>query len=146
MKKKFNTIFKYFCLVCYIIAAIVLIAESSYNGDKSASHSNAVGGAIANNLNELKGDTSKVILPEEVIIKNKIDKAYVYDTYKLEIEILPSNSTYQSLSFSSSDSNIIKVSRNGVLSFKDIGTATITVSFTGNNKYIRYRIPILQWW
>jgi VanZ family protein len=127
MKKKFNTIFKYFCLVCYIIAAIVLIAESSYNGDKSASHSNAVGGAIANNLNELKGDTSKVILPEEVIIKNKIDKAYVYDTYKLEIEILPSNSTYQSLSFSSSDSNIINVSRDGVLSFKDIGTATITV-------------------
>ena len=120
-------IFKYVCLVGYILAVIVLIAESSYNGDKSASHSNAVGGVIANNLNELKGDTSKVINPTEVRINNKIADAYLNDTYKLEVETIPSNATYQSLTYTSSDSSVVSVNKNGVLKFKSLGTATITV-------------------
>ena len=63
---KFN-VFRFLCLIAYIGCAGVLIFESSLDGQNSAAHSNAVGGAIQDVVNNLGGDGTTMVIPESVI-------------------------------------------------------------------------------
>lgn len=129
MKKNYNkfSIFRLICLVCYVICAGVLIIESCINGTDSATHSNAIGNTIAGIVNDLGGDKSVVINPETLTITNKIDTADIGDTYQLNTETYPEDSTYKSIIYKSSDNSIASINEEGKVSFLKEGKVILTV-------------------
>ena len=132
IKQKKATVPAIISLICYIICIIVLLVEASMDGPSSSSQSNAVGGTLANFLNEIKGDQTVAIEATDLNIKNKITTANVGDKHTLTIETLPKDSTYQSVIYKSSDSNIASISNEGVISFKKAGKVVIEAI---NEKY-----------
>ena len=68
---KKGKLFKFICLIAYVLCAIVLIVESCLNGKISAGQSDAVGGGLAEIFNGIGGDQTKAIEPEKLIVKNK---------------------------------------------------------------------------
>ena len=112
-KTKFQ-IFRFLCFIAYLGCIFVLVFEASLNGKLSANQSNAVGGTIANTFNDLSGDQTVAVLPEEIVVSNKISEANVGDSYQLQTQTLPENSTYKSVVYSSSNES---VASSGILSF-----------------------------
>ena len=125
-------IFRFLCLIAYIICAIVLIVESSMNGKNSSAHSTAVGGTIADIINDFKGDQTVAVTPKSLKITNKIEEGYVGKTYKLETKTLPEEATYKQTVFTSSNNQIASIDETGVITFLLPGEVTITAS---NAKY-----------
>ncbi len=130
--KRKHTIATYICLVIYIMCIIVLIVEASMNGTVSANQSNAVGGTLANFFNDVKGDQTVAVVPTDLNIKNKITTGYVGDTYKLEVESLPKDTTYKSVIYKSSNDRVASINNEGVITFVNQGHATIEAI---NEKY-----------
>ena len=113
-------------LVLYIIEIIILMVEAAIPGDKSAQQSNAVGNTLADFFNDVEGDQTVAITPDSLSILNKIDKGFVGEEYQLIYETLPEDSTYKSTVFSSSNKNVATINEDGVISFLNIGTVTIS--------------------
>ena len=130
--KKGLKVFRLLCLIAYIICAIVLIVESSMNGKNSSAHSTAVGGTIADIINDFKGDQTVAVTPKSLKITNKIEVGYVGKTYKLETKTLPEEATYKQTVFSSSNNQIATIDPTGEISFLLPGEVTITAQ---NAKY-----------
>ncbi|MBE7088347.1 MAG: hypothetical protein E7370_02325 [Clostridiales bacterium] len=126
-KTKFQ-IFRFLCFIAYLGCIFVLVFEASLNGKLSANQSNAVGGTIANTFNDLSGDQTVAVLPEEIVVSNKISEANVGDSYQLQTQTLPENSTYKSVVYSSSNESVATVSSSGLIEFLSAGEATITAS------------------
>lgn len=129
MKKKIDKImfFKIIFLLGYFLCIVVLLTESSLNGTTSASHSDTVGGGIADMVNKFTGDQTEVIALEKVVINNKINEAKVDEVYKLEIDLFPINATNKSLIYQSSNPLIASISSNGEIKFLDVGEVTFNV-------------------
>ena len=72
MNNKKPQIFRFLCLIAYIICVVVLIVESCMNGTNSSTHSTAVGGTIADFINDFKGDQTVAVSPTSLKINNKI--------------------------------------------------------------------------
>jgi uncharacterized protein YjdB len=72
-------------------------------------------------------------IPTEIIIENATLDMKVNDVADPVVSIMPSNAG--NLSFMVSDSDVILVNGSGVITAVGEGTATVTVSFMGNDKY-----------
>ena len=69
MFDKFNPkrkIFLILSLIAYIGCMLILIVEAAMPGNISSDQSNAIGGGIADIVNENAGDQSEIILPTSV--------------------------------------------------------------------------------
>ena len=125
--RKFK-IFRLLCLIAYLGCVAVLIFESALDSKASSSQSNAVGGGIANIFNDLSGDKTIAKAPESVNITNKTTNVFhPGETYKLNYEAMPVDSTYKSYIFTSSNENIAEVDHTGLVKFKSEGFVTITI-------------------
>ncbi len=120
-------IFRYLCLFFYLLCIIVLIVESCMDGKSSAKQSNAIGGGIADIVNDIGGDQTVVINPTKVEVNNKIDTATVFSSYQLYSTIYPANATYKSLIYESSDESIASISSTGQINFLNVGEVTFTI-------------------
>ena len=143
-KKKLRIKFRFLCLIAYIMASLVLIAEASMNGKLSSSQSNAVGGTIADIVNGTAQDQTQVVLPESLIINNKeaFSLTYVGDELKLDTTILPENSTYKEKRYVSLNPDIASVTNDGVVTFLKEGSATLEVINT-KNEAIRDSVSVV---
>ena len=132
MKKKLKfskfKLFRFLCLIAYILCSAVLIVESAMDGKSSAAQSNAVGGTIAGIVNTVGGDDSKKVLPTSLSIDNEIEQGYVGDTYQLKATTLPEDATFKSVEYLSSNESVASISNEGLISFIKAGTTTITAS------------------
>ena len=130
MKKKLTKfkIFRFLCLLAYIVCAGVLIFESSMDGTSSAAQSNAVGGAIKDVVNNVAGDDTKMVVPTNLTIDNKVEEGYVGDNFKLEVTTLPENASYKATDFKSSNEEIATISYDGTISFLKAGSVTFTAT------------------
>ena len=138
-KRKIRIKFRFLCLVAYILASLVLIAEASMNGKLSSSQSNAVGGTIADIVNGTAQDQTQAVLPESLIINNKnsFSLGYVGDEIKLDSTTLPENSTYKEKRYVSSNPDVASVSVT-VYAPSDI---PIMLSRVSGSAYPLYDIP-----
>ena len=132
-KKKLLKIFIYLCLLGYIGLTAFLIYHSSLDGGSSSNASGQVGGEIADIIDQGQ-DKTKLKEPKSVFIKNPITEAKIGDSHTLEVEITPADSSYKSLTFTSSDSNIATVNKSGTIKFLSKGTVVISVCSTDFNK------------
>ena len=130
MDKKINRfkLFRFICLICYVICIAVLIIESCMDGDASSKQSDAVGGSLANIVNDIGGDQTVVVNPKEIKITNKIEVAKVNETYQLEVEILPENTTNKSILYTSSNEYIASITPDGKITFLKEGEVIITAT------------------
>ena len=124
---KKGKLFKFICLIAYVLCAIVLIVESCLNGKISAGQSDAVGGGLAEIFNGIGGDQTKAIEPEKLIVKNKIDEVYIGDTQEIQYEILPNNATYKAVRYVSTNENVATISNDGIISYLGEGITNIKV-------------------
>lgn len=134
-KRKFFS-FKILCLIGYICCVVVLIFESCMDGNASANQSNALGGSIAGIVNDIGGDKSVIVKPTKINIKNKIDSAIVDETYQLDVEILPIDTTNKSIIYQSSNDDIASISPSGLISFNKNGIVTFSVISAEDNTLI----------
>ncbi|WP_296887963.1 Ig-like domain-containing protein [uncultured Methanobrevibacter sp.] len=73
-------------------------------------------------------------IPTEILIQNKTLDMVIDDVADPVVSLMPSNAG--NLSFKVSDTNIILVNGHGSVMAIGEGTATVTVSFDGNDKYL----------
>ena len=66
-----------------------------------------------------------------VSFKNNNTKMSLNEKGLLQVEVYPANSEYTTISYRSSNENIVSVSNHGVIQAKKVGTATITVTIDG---------------
>lgn len=124
--KKYH-IMRILFLIAYIGCMIVLIVESLTPGKQSAKKSNAVGNVIGGFINDLGGDQAKEIDATSCSIKT-VDNRRVFsvgESINLNVETLPADSTHKSYTYTTSDSNIATVSKNGTVVFKESGEVVI---------------------
>ena len=129
-KMKFNKkyhIMRILFLIAYIGCLIVLTVESLTPGKKSAQKSNAVGNVIGGFINDLGGDQAKEIEATSCSIKTVSNKRVfsVGEIISLDVETLPKDSTHKSYIYTTSDSNIATVSKNGTVTFLESGEVVI---------------------
>ena len=84
---------------------------------------------------------STIIQPTSVVIYGLENTLVVGGTSKILFDVLPSNATNKTVSWSSSDPSIASVDANNVITGHKAGTCTITVS-TNNNLTARYDITV----
>lgn len=130
MKKK---IFKYICLVLYIICSTLIIVHSSFNGNVSSNESNKVVNIFSYVLNKITRENNVYIDVTDIELNTSLDKMYLGEKVTLDLNVLPSDASNKSLSFSSSDNSIASISSNGTLEFNSLGECDITITSKANN-------------
>lgn len=132
-KNKNNRVLKIFVLIAYIFCTLVLIVEAAFNGQTSSIQSNLIGDIIADVVNGVSKDQTKVIYPEDISIEGLDNQnGFVGDELQLNVTTLPENTSYKQKIFSSSNESIATVSPTGVVSFYSQGSVEITVKNTYN--------------
>lgn len=129
-KPKILRIFAYLCLIGYICLALFLIYQAILDGERSSQTSNTVGDEI-NDIIDDGGDKTKLVKPTNLIITNPISMINVGDDYKLDVDILPVNSSYKSLIYTSSDESVASVNSDGKVEFHQKGSVILKVSIKG---------------
>ena len=105
----------------------ILIFEAATPGKQSANQSTAVGTQIASIINEHETN-DKDVEPTSVSIKNPVASLKVGDTYLLETEVLPEDTTFPALSFASSVETVARISGDGLITALSAGSTTISAS------------------
>lgn len=114
--------------ICYLIASLVLIVEAAMPGDVSSGQSNAVGGQIADIINDIGGDQSEIIEIESLKVNNTQKDFNIGDEVYFDVSVSPSNTTFPTLTYSSSDTKIATVNEEGLIKFLSAGNVTITAT------------------
>lgn len=99
-------------------AGIATITAKTADGNKTATTTVTVSPAV--------------ILPTAVSVSPKTSDVVVGATGKLSTSITPATSTDKTVTWTSSDSNIVSIDANGNYTAKAVGTATITVKTVNN--------------
>lgn len=129
MKKK---IFKYICLILYIICSTLIIVHSSFNGNASSNESNKVVNIFSYVLNKITRENNVYIDATDIELNTSLDKMYLGEKVTLDLNVLPSDASNKSLSFSSSDDSVASISSNGTLEFNSLGECDITITSNAN--------------
>ena len=127
-RQKEKKIFNIINLILYIACCLVLIVESSMNGSISRGQSDVVGGVIADTINGIVGDQNDIIAPTEAKVTNPINEILVGEFYTFSVETTPSNATYKSYIYESSNLEIATIDGNGKAYFKSPGSVTFNIS------------------
>lgn len=128
-------IFRILLTLSYLFCIGLLVVESALPGDISAGQSNAVGGTIADIINQNKGDQYEEVKPTSILWNDSVkDTMFVSHQQTLSYTIEPKDCTYQSVSFQTDRPDILEVSASGVITAKKSGDAIITVSVQGFEK------------
>lgn len=142
--------FKITLLVLYILIVVVLLYEAIIPGDVSSAQHSFIKKVI-NNISKIF-IKKKIINPTEIKVNNDLKETYyTNETLTLDIDVLPSNSSYKTLSFSSSDTHILDVSSSGIITFKNEGVASVIIKQkegelekTIDFKVLEYVEPIIE--
>ncbi|MBP5445943.1 MAG: VanZ family protein [Acholeplasmatales bacterium] len=118
--------FKIFLLAFYIFIALLLIYEAALPSNVSAKQ-NKFFKNIINNISKIF-IRNKVIKASDITINNKIEESYFIDDYiTLDLSITPSNSSYKSLTYSSTNTDILTVDDFGNVTFISEGVAKVII-------------------
>ncbi len=136
--------FKITLLVFYVLIVVILIYEAAIPGDISSKQHNFIK-KIINNISKIF-IKEKIINANEIVVKNSFkDNYYTNETLTLDLEVLPNKASYKTLTFTSSNTNILEVSSGGVVTFKSEGTANITIKQVESNIEKTITLNVLEY-
>lgn len=131
-KTRFQRIFSVLLTLSYIFCIGLLIVESALPGNISSGQSNAVGGTIADIINQNKGDQYKEVQPTAIHFQTDLlSEMEVSQTQQLNYIIEPKDCTFQSVLFQTSNPEVLEISPTGLLTAKKEGKAEISISVNG---------------
>ena len=139
LKKFFNKKRVIICFIIYLLITAFIFAQSLASGSKSAETSDLVGGFLSSavsfitggKVNLEDGDKTEGLYPESISITGAPARLVIGKTYTVNATLNPLGSyPLSKLSYSSSDSSILKVSQNGTLTPLSSGACSITVTDT----------------
>ena len=117
---------KIIMLIFYVLIVLVLLYEAIIPGKVSAKQ-HSFFKKVINDISKVF-IKNKTIKPNELKINNSFkDKYYTNETLLLDIEVLPSNASYKTLTFTSSNTNILDVDSSGLITFKSEGNASVSI-------------------
>ncbi len=113
-------------LIFYILIVLVLIYQAAIPGSVSTAQHKFIK-KIINNISKIF-IKEKIINASEIKINNSLkENYYTNETLSLDLEVLPSNASYKTLTFTSSDTNILEVDESGLITFKNDGSASVLI-------------------
>ena len=140
----FKLIVKSGIILAYVGLIIILIVQALTPGSESSNISNNVGDKLNDVATEIQKPEAEIFDVESVKIKSITigGKALDFDDVSITVgqsamidgKVAPENANNQSLVFSSSDDNILRVYANGKITAKAAGEAMITVSSAENEQ------------
>lgn len=141
-RRIFKRLIEIIIVTLYIIAVGVLMAQALKPGTQSSDISHEVGDKLDEIITDIQKPETTVINVDSVKILSVtvLGKKYTTDEVEMPIgnsgtikaEATPSDATNKSLSYSSSDENIVYVYPDGKISAKAVGTAIVTVASVEN--------------
>ena len=118
--------FKIFMLILYVLIALILIYEAAIPGNVS-SKQHAFFKKMINNISKMF-IKNKVVNPTDIKLNNELkDKYYTNETLTLDIEVIPTNSSYKTLTFTSLNKDILDIDESGLITFISEGIGSIKV-------------------
>jgi kumamolisin len=122
---------------------IVSGSNGDFNAGTGYDNCTGLGSIIGNLLNTAFGAVENINIPViSVTLTLRILTLKFNTPYQLTANVLPTNATNKSLTWSSSNSRIVSVSSSGLIVGRSIGTATITVRSVDGNKTSTIRVTI----
>lgn len=106
-------------------------SSASSSSNSSSSKSNSSSSTSSNS--ETNSTITSTVLAIEVKINETVKQIKIGESKSLSATITPSDTTDKTITWKSSDENIVTVDENGLILAKEEGTAIITAS-TSNNK------------
>ena len=122
MEKKSKRVFKIIVTSLFTFLSAVIIFESCLDGETSAKQSKFIANTIEKVL--LKINPPKKVEVKDIEINNTQTNYPTNYSFKLDYSIFPSEATDHSVSFESSNSNIVSISNDGVVNIKNITSNT----------------------
>jgi kumamolisin len=118
-------------------------SNGAFNAGIGYDNCTGLGSIIGNLLNTAFGGVENInISVMSVTLTLRTLVIRFNNPYQLSVNVLPTNATNKSLTWSSSNSRIVSVSSSGLIVGRSIGTATITVRSVDGNKSSSIRITI----
>jgi len=138
-------------LIFYILIVLVLIYEAAIPGNVSTAQHNFIK-KIINNISKIF-IKEKIINASDIKINNSLkENYYTNETISLDLEVLPSNASYKTLTFTSSNTDVLDIDSSGSITFKGEGVATIKIEQKEskiekiiNFNVIEYVPPIIEY-
>lgn len=131
MKKR--NIFKYICLVLYIICSTLIIVHASLNGTTSSNESNKVVNIFSSILNKVTKENNVYIDVNKIELNSSLENTYLGENIKLDLNVLPSEASNKSLTYVSSNPSIASVDSHGNVTFNSIGECEIKATSKANS-------------
>lgn len=135
-KSKFVKALIILFLAGYLGAAGVLIYEAATPGNESADKSSRVGDEIASVINSIGEPSNPLIEPTKLTIKNKIESAKIGDTYQIETEIEPDDTSFLNVVYEVDHPELAALSDTGFITFLKEGDVTFT-AYSGYNEALK---------
>lgn len=118
-------------------------SNGAFNAGTGYDNCTGLGSIIGNLLNTVFGGVENINIPvQSVSLTLRTLTLKFNNPYQLSVNILPTNATNKSLTWSSSNNRIVTVSNTGLIRGISIGTATITVRSVNGNKTSTIRVTI----
>lgn len=122
MEKKSKRVLKIIVTSLFTFLSAVIIFESCLDGETSAKQSKFIANTIEKVL--LKINPPKKVEVKDIEINNTQTNYPTNYSFKLDYSIFPSEATDHSVSFESSNSNVVSISNDGVVNIKNITSNT----------------------
>lgn len=141
-KNVFKFLVKAGIIIGYIGLIVILILQALTPGSESSDISNSVGDKFDEIATGIQKPEVDVVSVEDIKIlsltvgKNEYDEdiiLYIGQSGTVDCKVYPSDATNPSLSYSSSDGDVLSVYPSGKFVAEGVGTATITVSSIEND-------------
>ncbi len=120
------------------------VSSSSSDGSGTSVDSISGGDSSSNNSSSNNSSSEEVIHVTSVSLDQSSKSLSVSKTFTLIATVLPSNATDKSVSFSSSDATVASVNNSGVVSALKVGSATITVKTTDQEKTATCSVTVTE--
>lgn len=142
-KNVFKFLLKAGIIIGYIGLIVILILQALTPGSESSNISNSVGDKFDEIATDIQKPEAEAVLVEDVKIlsltvgKNEYEEdiiLYIGQSGTVDCKVYPSDATNPSLSYSSSDEDVLSVYPSGKFVAEGEGTATITVSSVENGE------------
>lgn len=139
LKHIFYEIIRWGALAVFIIAVGVILGESAMPGQQSADQSGDVADKVEDNLNDSYDKENLIEIQDfNIFVDSEKETYFVGETVSYNLTFIPENTSYKSLSISSSDSTIVNIDQSEEkLHFLAPGEVTITAISERNPNLIK---------
>jgi len=123
--------FRWLFLLMFIFSNSFIAGNSLLSSNESGDLSTMVSGTIINIARDVLPPTQVVITPAtsvELRLRDNGSRIFIGTSNRITAIFLPENTTDKTITWSSSDTNIIEITNGGIAIARNFGTATITAT------------------